>query len=34
MAKKTGVVTAVSGDSISVGSQVYAVKLKPEILES
>jgi len=34
MAKKTGVVTAVSGDSISVGSQIYAVKLKPEILES
>jgi MFS transporter, NNP family, nitrate/nitrite transporter len=34
MAKKSGVVTAVSGDSISVGSQSYAVKLKPEILES
>jgi len=34
MAKKGGVVTAVSGDSISVGSQSYAVKLKPEILES
>ena len=34
MAKKSGVVTAVSGESISVGSQSYAVKLKPEILES
>jgi len=34
MAKKTGVVTAVSDDSISVGSQSYAVKRKPQILES
>jgi MFS transporter, NNP family, nitrate/nitrite transporter len=34
MAKKTGVVTAISDESISVGSQNYAVKRKPLILES
>lgn len=34
MANKTGVVTAVSDESISVGSQNYAVKRKPQILES
>jgi NNP family nitrate/nitrite transporter-like MFS transporter len=34
MAKKTRAATAVSGATNSVGSQVYAVKLKPEILES
>jgi len=34
MANKTGVVSAVSDESISVGSQNYAVKRKPQILES